>query len=237
MSNALSIREALPASVLDHVGAGELSLGIDLGTTTNAKSNPTAFALLESVGLIRHMRLAARFKTGKRDVIEGFLVRLLDLLDRRERKLRVVVMDASNERLTVGDIAQDLSGRVSIRASIASTTRILYGEKVSVKTIISSAVVSHLEDGRLKLPPCEWIKKDFRQTVREKGGFAAAVAEDGAHADLFCATGLALDGFDMDGPIEAAGVPTSAWGNRPADDEDEDAREGLGAYLNRLLGC
>lgn len=236
MNDGLSIRDALPASVLDFVGAGDLSLGIDLGTTTNKKSNPTAFSLLEREGLIKYMRFAARFKTGQRDVIQSFLVRLLDLLDRRDRKLRVVVMDASNERLTVGDIAMDLSGRVSIRASIASTIRIMYGEKVNVKTITASAVVNHLEDGRLKLPAEEWIKKDFRQTVREKGGFTAAVAEDGAHADLFCATGLALDGFDMDGPLEAAAVPTSDLGGRPRDDDDEEAAQGFGAWLNGLLG-
>ncbi|WP_397379742.1 hypothetical protein [Prosthecobacter sp.] len=238
MNDFLSIRDAFPASVLDFLQDGELTLGIDLGTTENKKSNPTAFALLEKIGLKRYMRLAARFKTGQRDVIEGVIVRLLDLLDRRERKLRVIIMDASNERLTAGDIAQDLSGRVSMRAAVLSTTRIVYGEKVSLKTYISSLVVTHLEDGRLILPPAEWIKKDFRQIIREKGGFNAAVAEDGAHADLFCATGLALDGFDTDGPIEAAGVSTSDLGRRADDDDEaEDAREGLGAWLNRMLGC
>ena len=235
MNDYLSIRDAFPASVLDHVQDGELTLGIDLGTTENKKSNPTAFALLESIGLKRYMRLGARFKTGQRDVIEGTIVRLLDLLDRRERKLRVIIMDASNERLTAGDIAQDLSGRVSMRAAVLSTTRIVYGEKVSLKTYISSLVVTHLEDGRLILPPAEWIKKDFRQIVREKGGFTAAVAEDGAHADLFCATGLGLDGFDTDGPIEAAGVSVSDWGGSRGPDDDDDDREGFGQWLNRML--
>lgn len=219
--------------MLDHVGQGELSLGIDLGTTEGKKSNPTALALLESVGLVKHMRLAARFKTSQRDVIQGAIVRILDLLDRRERKLRVAIMDATNERLTAGDIAQDLSGRVSMRAAVLSTTRILFGEKVTLKTVISSAVVTHLEDGRLKLPPAEWIKKDFRQMTREKGGFTAAVAEDGAHADLFIATGLALDGFDSDGPVEAAAVPTSEWGLPTHDDDDK--VEGFGSWLNRML--
>lgn len=238
MNDHLSIRDAFPASVLDHVGDGLLTLGIDLGTTENKKSNPTALALLESVGLKRYMRLATSFKTGQRDVIEGAIVRILNLLDRRERKLRVIVMDATNERLTAGDIAQDLSGRVQMRAAILSTTRIIYGEKVTLKTYISTLVVNHLEDGRLSLPPAEWIKKDFRQIVREKGGFTAAVAEDGRHADLFCATGLALDGFDQDGPLEAAGVPTYALGGRHDDDDDEDeTREGFGSWLNRMLGC
>lgn len=230
----------MPASVLDHVGDGPLSLGIDLGTTEGKKSNPTALALLESVGLVRHMRLGMRFKTGQRDVIQASIVRILDLLDRRERKLRVAVMDATNERLTAGDIAQDLSGRVSMRAAVLSTTRLMYGEKVTLKTVISSLVVTHLEDSRLKLPPAEWIKKDFRQMTREKGGFTSAVAEDGAHADLFIATGLALDGFDLDGPVEAAGAGISDWGQRAGADDDDDRDEdgeGFGAWLNRVLSC
>ena len=237
MNDSLSIRDALPASVLDHVTDGPLTLGVDIGTTENKKSNPTALALLEGIGLKRYMRLAARFKTNKRDVLEGSIVRLLDLLDRRQRKLRVIVLDATNERLTAGDIAMDLSGRVQVRAAVMSTIRIVYGEKVTLKTYCGSLVVNHLEDGRLLLPPEEWIKKDFRQTIREKGGFSSPVAEDGSHADLFCATGLALDGFDHDGPVEAAGIPNyDLGGRRPDDDDDEENLEGLGSWLNRMLG-
>lgn len=238
MRDFLSIRDALPASILDHVGDGPLALGIDLGTTEGKKSNPTAMALLEADGLVRRMRLAMRFKTSQKDVILGAIVRILDLLDRRDRKLRVAVMDATNERLTAGDIAATLSGRVTMRAAVLSTTRIMYGEKVTLKTCISSAVVTHLEDGRLKLPPAEWIKNDLRQMTREKGGFASAVAEDGAHADLFIATGLALDGFDQDGPVEAMGVPICDLNGSSLprfDDDDDDSDEGFGSWLNRLM--
>lgn len=237
MNEGLSIRDAFPASILDHVRDGPLCLGVDLGTTEGQKSNPTSLALIEGAGLLRYLRVAARFKTSKRDVIEASIVRMLNLLDRRERKLRVVVLDATNERLTAGDIAQDLSGRVTVRGAILSETRLVYGEKVTLKTYISSLVVNHLEDGRLYLPAADWIKNDYRQMKRERGGFTAAVAEDGAHADCFIATGLALDGFDNDGPVEAAAVPTSDVHGRHRNDDDEPEEQGFGAWLNGILGC
>lgn len=240
MKDCLSIADAFPASVLDYVGNGDLSLGIDIGTTEGKKSNPTAFALTESLGLVKAMRLATRFKTGQKDVIIGVLDRILTLAQSRNAKLKVAVLDATNERLTAVEIQQDfLAKNLNVRLAILGTTRMVFGEKVTLKTYICGLVTSHLEDGRLLLPAAEWITKDFRQMTREKGGFTSAVAEDGAHADLFIATGLSLDGHDSDGPIEAAAVSTSGWGARPQDDDDDEepARQGFGAWLAHVLGC
>ncbi len=233
MRDTLFIHDAFPASVLDHVGEGELCLGIDLGTTENKKSNPTAFALTEADGLKKHLRLAARFKSGQRDVIQGVIERLLTLLENQNRRLKVAVLDGTNERLTAVDIQQDLAARVQVRIAILGSTRLVFGEKVTLKTYVSGLVTSHLEDGRLTLPAAEWIKKDFRQVMREKGGFTSAVAEDGAHADLYCAVGLSLDGHDQDGPIEAAGVSVSSHGRALDDDDDEPS---AARWLMGLLG-
>lgn len=240
MKDGLTIDAAFPASVLDHVGNGDLSLGIDIGTTEGKKSNPTAFALTEKVGLAKALRLAARFKTGQKDVIIGVLDRILTLVESRGCKLKIAILDATNERLTAVEIQQDFAGKgLNVRLAILGTTRLVFGEKVTLKTYICGLMTSHMEDGRLLLPAAEWITKDFRQMTREKGGFTSAVAEDGAHADLFIATGLSLDGHDTDGPIEAAAVPTSGWNtNASHDDDDEDEpRQGFGAWLMQKLGC
>lgn len=237
MSRPLTIDEAFPASILDHCGAGALSLGIDLGTTEGKKSNPTAFALTESLGMTRAMRLAARFKTGQRDIIEGVLDRLVTLAERRNNPIKVAVLDSTNERLTAVDIQQDFAGRLNVRLAILGTTRLVFGEKVTLKTYICGLVTSHLEDGRLLLPAAEWIRKDFRQMTRERGGFTSAVADDGAHADLFIAAGLSLDGHDADGPAEAAAVPVGSWGASPRDDDDDDEpAQGFGSWLLGKMG-
>jgi hypothetical protein len=228
MIHHLTIADAFPASVLDFIGTGDLSLGIDIGTTEGKKSNPSAFALTEDLGLTKALRLGARFKTGQKDVLVGVLDRILTLCENRGSKLKVAVLDATNERLTAVEVVQDFAGRLSVRLALLGTTRLVFGEKVTLKTYICGLVTSHLEDGRLLLPAAEWITKDFRQMVREKGGFTSAVAEDGAHADLFIATGLSLDGHDMSGPAEAAAVPTSSWGpSKPSDDDDEESKTPL----------
>ena len=231
----IPIADAFPPSCLDHlVGNGStLTLGLDLGTTEGKMSNPTALALIEQLPAhhLKHLRLAARFKNARRDILDGVLIRLLDLVTQRGCRLRTLELDATNERLTATDIAADprIAGRVIVRLAVLGTTRTVFGEKVTLKTYISGLVKTHLEDRRLTLPPDEWVKKDFRQIVMNRGTYDAAVAADGSHADLFIATGLALDAFDQNGNVEATAVsltthPTSPHPRTPTEeDESEDA--------------
>ncbi len=206
----MTLTDAFPASCLDHlVGQGStVTLGLDLGTTENKMSNPSALALIEQPlgSLQKHLRLAARWKSGQRAILQGVMERLLDLTERRGLRLRCLSLDGTNERLTATDLAHDRSGRVGVRIAVLGTTRVVYGEKVTLKSYLGSLVKSHLEDGRLTLPAAEWVKKDFRQPVSDRGSWKSEVASDGAHADLFVATGLALDAFDLDGHLEATAV-------------------------------
>ncbi len=237
----MTIDEAFPPSCLDYlVGDGStITLGLDLGTTENKMSNPTALALTERPhgSLQKHLRLAARFKSGQRAIIQGVLERVVTLVERRGARLRCLELDGTNERLTATDIAQDLAGRVVVRIALLGTTRIVYGEKVTLKQYIGGLVKTHLEDGRLTLPAEEWIKKDFRQPVTDRGSWKSEVAADGSHADLFVAAGLSLDAFDMDGHVEAAGVPLSpgAGGSGKPGTPAEEAEAEDGGWLSGLL--
>jgi hypothetical protein len=229
----MTLDQAFPASCLDYlVGEGStLTLGLDLGTTENKMSNPTALALTEALpGQVqKHLRLAARFKTGQRAILQGVLERLIHLVEKRGSRLRCLELDGTNERLTATDLAQDLAGHVVVRIALLGTTRLVYGEKVTLKTYLGSLVKSHLEDNRLTLPAAEWIKKDFRQPVTDRGTWKSDVASDGSHADLFVAMGLSLDAFDQDGHVEATAVPLSSYTSSPRptnpteEDENEDA--------------
>jgi hypothetical protein len=238
----LLVDTAFPPSCLDHiVGQGStLTLGIDLGTTTGKTSNPTALALIEAPTLAhqKHLRLPARFKNARRDVLDAVILRLLHLIDQRGLRLRCLELDATNERLTATDIAADprIGGKVVVRMAVLGTTRTVFGEKVTLKTYICGLVKSHLEDRRLTLPPEEWVKKDFRQTTMNRGTYESAVAADGSHADLFIATGLALDALDQDGHIEATAVPITSYiaTPRPTNPTEEDENEDAG-WIARTL--
>jgi hypothetical protein len=236
----MTIDQAFPASCLDYlVGEGSvITLGLDLGTTENKMSNPTALALCEQLQgqALKHVRLATRFKTGQRAILQGVLERVIHLVERRGARLRCLELDATNERLTATDLAQDLAGHVVVRLALLGTTRLVYGEKVTLKTYIGGLVKSHLEDARLTLPAAEWIKRDLRQPVTDRGSWKSDVASDGAHADLFVALGLALDAFDQDGHVEAHAVSLSnaAGGSKPTHPDEEAERED-GGWLGGIL--
>lgn len=222
MASTLSIAQAFPLSVLDHVGSGSLSLGCDLGTTTKKTSNPTAICLLEQVGVDHVVRLAARWKTDKGDVTKGILVMLCAELVRRGKALRLVNIDSSNERFFAADCRTALKGLARVELSILGSKVEYRGEPMSLKARACGRVETACADNRLRLPPAAWVSKDLRQMVKEAGIYNAAVEADGAHADFFIALALALDGLTLSGPAAAAAVPiTSANERRTAKNEDE----------------
>lgn len=236
MTASLSIAQAFPPSVLDHVTDGPLALGVDLGTTTNKTSNPTAIALVESSGLERIVRLAARWKTDKPDITKGILLMLCAELVRRKKALRLVNIDSSNERFFASDCRTTLSGIVRVELSILGSKVEYKGQAMSLKARACGRVETAAMDNRLRLPPAEWIQRDLRQIVKEAGSYNAEVEPNGAHADFFIALALALDGLEGSGPADAealsisGGRPRRSSGMRPSS-EDEDS----GIFLSHQL--
>lgn len=228
MARVLSIADAFPPSVLDHVTDGPLTLGVDLGTTTKKKSNPTAIALVERVGIEYVTRLAARWKTDKPEVTKGILLMLCAELVRRKTRLRLVNLDSSNERFFAADIRTALRGLVRVELSVLGTKVQYRGEDMSLKTRACGRVETAAQDNRLRLPAAPWVTRDLRQMVKEAGLYNAEVEADGAHADFFIALALALDAHEHAGPAEAVAVPVGAAldrarnpFNRTAEDEDD----------------
>lgn len=224
---SLSIAKAFPPSVLDHVGTGALALGCDLGTTTKKTSNPTAICLLEQVGVEHVVRLAARWKTDKGDITKGILVMLCAELVRRNKALRVVNIDSSNERFFAADCRTALKGIARVELSVLGTKVEYRGEPMSLKARACGRVETLCTDNRLRLPAAAWISKDLRQMVKEAGIYNAEVEADGSHADFFIALALAEDGLTLSGPAAAAAVPVGSFqprSNRSDDAATEDER-------------
>lgn len=215
MNRSLSIAEAFPSRLLEYVGEGPLVLGVDLGTTTNKKSNPTAIALVEKVGVESVVRLAVRWKTDKPDVTKGILLLLCAELVRMKKRLRLLNMDASNERFFATDCARALSGLVSVRLSVLGTKVEFRGQPMTLKARACGRLEAAAVDNRLRLPAAAWIEKDLRQMVKEGAAYNAEVDADGAHADFFIALALAMDGEESSGPVDADAVPLSQPNQRP----------------------
>lgn len=229
------VNEMFRGSLLDHVGSGPLVLAVDLGTTTNKTSNPTAIALVEQAGLENVVRLAARWKTDKPDVTKAILLRICQLLIGAGKALRAVSVDASNERFFASDVRAMLAGLVRVNLCVLGTKVQYRGQDMSLKSRACGRVEAAALDNRLRLPAAAWVSRDLRQMVKEAGLYNAEVEADGAHADFFIALALALDELDASGPAEAAAVSiTGARPDRkPGDDDDDD--DGLGGF-GRTLG-
>jgi hypothetical protein len=206
--------------------AGRVGIGMDLGTTTKAKSNPTSIAVCQEVGLDVFARLIIRYKVDatKLDVHEFLLRQIVEGLHSGSSvDLRVVrvCVDATSERYGAAELARRLRGLVPVAQIVASEGTEYRGQKMKFKEYQTNLYLHQIDDGRLALPDEQWVEDDARQVKTERGLFYADVDEEGNHADAFDATKQALHALRMyggSGAAEAsgAGVGTFAQPRREA---------------------
>lgn len=213
MRRIRTIADAIPAdwihNLVDH---SKLGAGLDVATTTNKKSNPSSLAIAEKVGLDFYVRLLVRWKTNDPAITEAIIRHVLEQLATRNRKLRTLCVDASNEKFFATALRKSLMGLVNV-ALVASGEATQYlGEPMNYKMYLGNLYVNTIVDdgGHLVLPDEKWVSEDVRQVKRDKGTFTAEVDENGNHADAFDATKLALHAIIASGgPAEAAAVNRS----------------------------
>lgn len=195
----------------------QIGIGLDPATTTKAKSNPSAIVCVQKVNLMHFSRLAVRFKTADPDVTEAILRTIIMGLRGRGLSARRLCILATNERFFAVSMRKKFAGKVPVELVIESEKTVYLGEEMLYKAYLGNLFVNTIEDGYLALPPCEFVKTDIRQVVRDRGTFDSEVAEDGGHADVFAATSAALHAITAKGgPPEAAGAQVGTFGAKPA---------------------
>lgn len=227
----------LASSILPHgwrsllAERGPVGIGADLATTTQAKSNPSAVALVQQVAADFIVRLVVRFKTSDHNVLPVLLRELCALP--HGLRVRKVCVDATNERFFAAAVKQQLAGTVVVQPVVASENMEWRGEKMSVKNYLGNLLVNTMEDGHLLLPRAEWLRDDLRAVKRDRGGFAADVDADGNHADCFDAIKLALYALAGAGSGPAMSVPVQVgtFNNGPKPDRV------AGGMLGRALSA
>lgn len=191
-----------------------VALGFDVATTTKKKSNPSAIAVVQKVGLDFIVRAVCRWKTNDPAVSEAVLDEALDLP--HGLRLRRVVIDATNERFFAANQRKRLRGRVAVELIVASESTQHRGEEMNWKTYLGNLLVNTVEDGRLLLPNEAWLKKDLRQPKRDRGSFTCEPDEDGNHGDCFDGIKLGLHGvLGPGGPARASATPVGTYGAKP----------------------
>lgn len=209
---AVPIADVLPRDLGSLLSPhSRIGLGHDVATTTKEKSNPSALAVVEQIGLDYYVRLLMRWKTADPEVARAIILGvLMGLSPRRAVKLCV---DASNERYYAADLKRHLSRIIPVDLIVSGEATEYMGERMSFKSYLGNLLVNTLEDRHLFLPAAPWIKNDFRLVTRDRGTFQTEVDEAGNHGDTFDAVKLGLHALvGAGGPVAASAAAVGSGG-------------------------
>ncbi|WP_043586297.1 hypothetical protein [Geminisphaera colitermitum] len=188
-----------------------IGLGLDLGTTTKKKSNPSVLAVNQQVSLTHVMRLIVRWKTDNPAVTRSIVETVVRGLPHGLRARRLCI-DATSERFFASDLRSQLAGIVPVSLVISSETTSYGGESMLFKSYLGNLFVNTIEDGYVALPPDDWVKTSIRLVTRDRGTFDTDVAEDGDHGDVFDAIKLSIHAVTAKGgPITAHAAQVGAF--------------------------
>jgi phage FluMu gp28-like protein len=236
----MKVSSLLPAGWASFISldSPRLALGLDIGTTTKQKSNPSVLALTQEVGMSYYVRLLLSWKTKDPAIARAIISLVLDGIPDGLRARRLCI-DATSERYFAADLRRDFASRIPVDLIVSSEGTEYMGEKMNFKQYLGNLLVNTVEDGYLALPKENWIQKDFRSVVRDRGTFEAEVDEDGRHGDCFDAVKLSLHGLVIPGgvvDVSAAQVGSYYTGrglskNRMRPNRDEDGRKNVGLQM------
>ncbi len=203
--------------------ATTLGLGLDIGTTTKGKSNPSALALVQKVAFEYRAPLIVRWKSSDPAVARAVIQAVLDALATLHLRVRRLCVDATSEKLFAVDLRRHFSGKLPVELVVSSEALDYGGERMLYKAYLGNLFVNTIEDGYLALPPETWVKSDVRSVTRDRGTFAAEILEDGGHGDVFDGVKLGLHAITAKGGgrAEAAAAGVGSLGGHKA------ARPGL----------
>jgi len=200
----MASQDELPNGWRAHLGQGPIAIGFDVATTEKEKSNPSALAVVEQVGIDFIVRLVFRWKTADPKVSEAYLREVLDL--GAGRKPRRLCIDATSEKFFASELKKLFLGTCPVELVVSSEKKPFLGEEYLVKTIMGNLLVNAMDDGHLLLPESRWLKDDFRLVRKERGGFATEADSAGNHGDTFDAVKLAIYGLSKKGAAQAEAV-------------------------------
>jgi hypothetical protein len=190
----VSVAKILPPDWLDVFSPvhPRIGIGLDPATTTKDTSNPSGLSVVQQVGLTNYARLVLRYKTDDPDVTTSLCRQIVTGLGSIGLHVRQLCILATNERFFAAALRKQLAPLVPVHLVIESEKTQYLGEEMLYKAYLGNLFVNTIEDGYLPLPPTDWLKKDLRLVVRDRGTFDSALGEDGGHGDTFASTGAAL---------------------------------------------
>jgi hypothetical protein len=195
-----------------------IGISVDLATTTNKKSNPSAIAIGERVGRYTVPRLSGRFHSADPELTERIVLAAIAACPARPQ---FVIIDATNERFFAIALQRKIRALgIGCYLYIASETlEVTAGQKVTKKTYAGNLLQNALEDGVVPIPAAKWLEDDLRSVRKEKGLFENVIDNAGNHGDVFDALKMLVFGFARGcGPVEVDAADVGGGGFAPDDD-------------------
>jgi hypothetical protein len=203
----------------------EIGLAVDLATTNNKRSNPSALSVGERAGRYIVPRLTGRFHSADPQLTRDIIDAAIQACPARPK---FAVIDATNERFFAIDLKREIMRKhgIPVYLYIASeTVEVTPGQKLTKKTYAGNLLVNAVEDGTLPLPAARWLEDDLRSVRREKGLFENQLDAAGNHGDCFDAIKMLAYGFVRGfGPVEVEACACDDGRSRPDDGEPEEIR-------------
>lgn len=236
----MKVSQALPAGWASFISPDHprIGLGLDVGTTTKQKSNPSVLAVTQEVGMTYYVRMLVSWKTKDPAIAREIIEQVINGIP-YGFKVRRLCVDATSEKYFAVDLRSHFLGRIPVDLVVSSEATEYMGEKMIFKQYLGNLLVNTIEDGYVALPKENWIQRDFRSVVRDRGTFEAEVDDEGRHGDCFDAVKLSLHALIIPGgPVQAsaAQVGTYAIGsvkskNRKRPDTDRDSKNSTGLQM------
>ncbi len=194
------------------LGPGPVGIGIDLGTTEKATSNPTSVTVMERSGGEFAGVLTLVWKTRDPAVAKDRFLRTVQAVAWRDNagetnpRPRRVCIDATNERYFAAEVQTELAAMVPVECVVGSETIEQPGkEPMTKKAWLGSQLVGAIDDNQVTLAPERYLKTDFRLVKRDRGSFATEIGPNGEHGDTFDSHKLALHALvSTGGALESA---------------------------------
>lgn len=185
-----------------HLGGARTSLGLDVASTKNEKSNPFGLAAMAKPGIDFVVPLEMRWKTDDVRVLDSILETVIFMIPEDQRGCLVV--DSSNEKLTAQAIKRKFGHLIRVILVSGNESLVYQGQKWQAKSLLGSLLCNQYEDKRIAIPAEKWIEDDHLLVIKDGPSFEAKIDGNGCHADNFDAEKLALWGHLRGGGVVSA---------------------------------
>lgn len=205
--------------------APEVAIGVDLASTEGKKSNPSSLTITTRNGLGFRAPLVSWWKTADERVTEGRILAVALGLRLAGKRVKVVNLDATNERLFASRARRALLAHgIACRLCSGADVVLSRGERTTLKAFTGVQLASAIDSGLAELPFHRYVYDDFMRVAKVPGGFDCPVGPNGEHGDTFDGCKLSFFAWsDQAGAVAAEAVAITST-RRKSDEAEDEAR-------------